>query len=193
LQDKEMSRIGVAFRAFFAALSSRERSEQIEAVLKGATLPKGDAEAKSPLPRQQPEATPPGRSEAITLLAALQREARLVDLVKQPLGQFSDEQIGAAARSVLGDSAAVLDRFFGIEPVAAGEEGSMCEVAACYDPARYKLAGAVEGKGPFRGRLVHQGWRATLVRLPAWTGSREGVLVIAPAEVEVSSSPIPQN
>jgi len=188
-----MSRIGVAFRAFFAALSSRERAEQIEAVLKGATLPKGDAEAKSPLPKPQLEAPMPLRSEAITLLAALQREARLVDLVKQPLGQFTDEQIGAAARNVLGDSAAVLDRFFAIEAVAAGEEGAMCEVPAGYDPARFKLAGAVEGRGPFRGRLVHQGWRATVVKLPAWTGSREGALVISPAEVEVSYSPIRQN
>jgi hypothetical protein len=188
-----MSRIGAAFRAFFFVWRNPDRLEQLEAVLKGKALPKGVGEAKSPPARQQPEVAAPCRSEAIALLAALQREARLVDLVKQPLGQFSDEQIGAAARNVLGDSAAVLDRFFGIEPVAAGEEGTVCDVPAGYDPARYKLAGAVEGRGPFRGRLVHQGWRATVVKLPAWTGSREGALVIAPAEVEVSSSPMPQS
>src|SRR5262245_45743067 len=179
-----MGRIGVAFRAFWAALASNEKAEQIRAVLTGAGLPKIDAEVKRPLSPTRPEPPSPGRSEAVTLLAALQREARLVDLVKQPLGQFSDEQIGAAARNVLGDSAAVLDRFFAIEAVASGEEGAICDVPVGYDPARYKLAGAVEGRGPFRGRLVHQGWRATTVKLPAWTGSREAALVIAPAEVE---------
>jgi hypothetical protein len=54
-----------------------------------------------------------------------------------------------------------------------------------YDPGKYKLAGAVEGAGPFRGTLSHHGWQATTVKLPAWTGSKEAALVIAPAEVDV--------
>ena len=119
------------------------------------------------------------------MLAALQREARLVDLVKQPLAGFSDEQIGAAARNVLGDCAAVLDRFFALQPVAKQEEGAPCDVPAGYDPGCYKLSGRVEGSGPFPGRLVHHGWRATTVKLPSWTGSKESTLVIAPAEVEL--------
>src|SRR5687768_11831871 len=101
-----MSRIGVAFRAFFAALGSPEKAEAIQAVLEGRALPKSDGAAISQRPPPEVEPKPAGRSEAITLLAALQREARLVDLVKQPLEQFSDEQIGAAARNVLSDSAA---------------------------------------------------------------------------------------
>jgi hypothetical protein len=180
-----MNRVGVAFRAFFAALGSRERAEQIAAALDGAALPKLDERAKTqpPAPRIEPPA--PARSDAITLLAALQREARLVDLVKQPLGDFSDEQIGAAARNVLGDAAGVIDRFFELRPVAAGEEGADCEVPQGYDPAKFKLAGAVEGGGPFRGKLAHHGWQATSVKLPSWTGSKDSALVIAPAEVDV--------
>ncbi len=180
-----MNRIGVAFRAFFAALSSRERAEQIGAALEGSRLPKIDMAAKTQPALSRAEPPPPSRSDAITLLAALQREARLVDLVKQPLAEFSDEQIGAAARNVLGDAAAVLDRFFELRPVSPGDEGADCEVPKGYDSAKYKLAGAVEGGGPFRGKLAHHGWRASVVKLPAWTGSKDAALVIAPAEIDV--------
>lgn len=185
-----MSRIGVAFRAFFAALGNAEKARQLEAALAGGVLPKidngpaGNAKTQPvPAPRAEPER--PARSEAVTLLAALQREARLVDLVQQPLGQFTDEQIGGAARNVLTDCAAVLNRFFDLRQVAAGEEGASVEVPAAYDPSRFKLAGAVSGSGPFRGQLVHHGWQATAVKLPAWTGSKEAALIIAPAEVEI--------
>jgi len=187
-----MSRIGVAFRAFFAALASRQRAEQIQAALDGAALPKIDTKAKTPPAgavghalRSVPDTPVPARSEAITLLSALQRETRLVDLVKQPLADFTDEQIGAAARNVLSEAATVLDRFFAIQPIASVGEGAPCDVPKGYDPGRYKLAGAVEGGGPFQGKLAHHGWQATTVKLPAWTGSREAALVIAPAEIDV--------
>ena len=87
-----MSRIGTAFRALWAALRSQEAAERIAAALDAQALPKIDQEAK-PQPAARPES--PARSEAITLLAALQREARLIDLVKEPLDQYTDEQIGA--------------------------------------------------------------------------------------------------
>jgi hypothetical protein len=184
-QDNTMSRIGVAFRALFAALGNAETAERIDAVLTGRALPKIDGEAKPPPPAAPRPDPAPARSEAITLLAALQREARMVDLVKQPLANYSDEQIGAAARNVLADSAAVLDRFFALKPVLAQEEGTACDVPSGYDPARFKLTGKAEGTGPFQGTLAHQGWQASAVKLPAWTGSKDSALVIAPAEVEV--------
>lgn len=177
-----MSRIGLAFRAFFAALFSAPKAELIRGALSGEALPKLDSAAKTQPP---PQPAPPARSEAITLLSALQREARLVDLVKQPLAEFSDEQVGAAARNVLGDAAAVLDRFFGLKPVVASEEGATCLVPTGYDPGKFKLGGNVAGSGPFRGTLTHHGWQATAVKLPAWTGSHEAALIIAPAEVDV--------
>jgi hypothetical protein len=182
-----MGIIGVAFRAFWVALVDRDRAERIRAALDGQTLPKINIDVKSQRPEATPKLadTPPKRSEAITLLAALQREARLVDLVRQPLDQFTDEQIGGAARNVLKDAAGVLDRFFAIRTVAVQEEGTTIELPMGYDPARYKLTGRAEGSGPFRGTLAHQGWQATKCTLPAWTGSAESGLVIAPAEVEV--------
>jgi hypothetical protein len=181
-----MSRIGVAFRAFFAALGNVERARRIEAALADAVLPKIDTAEKTQPPAAAPTEPPrPARSEAVTLLAALQREARLVDLVQQPLAEFTDEQVGGAARNVLTDCATVLRRFFDLRPVTDAAEGTSVDVPLGYDPGRFKLAGTVSGSGPFRGQLVHHGWQATTVKLPAWTGSKESALVIAPAEVEI--------
>jgi hypothetical protein len=181
-----MSRILVAFRAFFAALFSVVKAQQLKAALDGEVLPKMHGDEKQLREDTRTESAPPARSEAITLLAALQREARLVDLVKQPLTDFSDEQIGAAARNVLADCEAVLDRFFAIQALTSHEEGSPCDVPPKYDPGAYRLSGRVEGSGPFHGRLVHHGWKATAIKLPAWTGSKDSALVIAPVEVELS-------
>jgi hypothetical protein len=186
-----MGQIGTAFRAFFAALFNAHQAEAVRRVLDGDALPKITAEAK-----RQPSAAvakapttvaepPPKRSDALTLLAALQREARLVDLMQEPLDAYTDEQIGAAARGVLKDSAAVVQRFFALKPVRGEDEGSAVEVPSGYDAARFRLTGRVEGSGPFRGKLAHRGWQATSVNVPSWTGSKDAALVIAPAEVEV--------
>jgi hypothetical protein len=182
-----MGQIGTAFRAFFAALFSSERAQQIQAALDGQALPKlTEDEKRQPGIRTPPVSeAPPKRSEAVTLLAALQRESRLVDLIQEPLENYTDEQIGAAARNVLRDAGGVVERFFGLQPVLSQDEQTAVDVAAGYDPARFKLTGKVEGSGPFRGKLAHRGWQATTVNLPAWTGSKEAALVIAPAEVEV--------
>jgi hypothetical protein len=182
-----MGQIGTAFRAFFVALFNGERAQQIRAALDGGTLPKvthvdGAPPALKPTPAAPP---PPTRSEAISLLAALQREARLVDLIEEPLDSYTDEQIGGAARNVLKDARTVLERCLGLRPAASDEEGAAAVVPAGYDAGRYRLTGNVEGNGPFRGKLAHRGWLATKVNVPTWTGSKEAALVVAPVEVEV--------
>lgn len=186
-----MGRIWLACRAFWWALFSASAAAEIQGALERAKLPTSDAEAKSqPKVTQEtsrPAPTPaaPKRSEALTLLAALQREARFVDMVKEPLDSYSDEQIGAAARNVLRDCSSVLDRFFELKPLSTEGEGATVEVPAGYDAARYKVVGNVSGNPPFRGRLVHGGWVASTVNLPTWTGSNEAAKVVAPMEVEV--------
>lgn len=182
-----MGQIGTAFRAFFAALFSGEKAGAIRAALDGASLPKITSDDKrqppsKPAPSAEP---PPKRSEAVALLATLQREARLVDLIQESLENYTDEQIGSAARNVLRDSASVLDRLLGLKPLLAQDEQSTVDVPVSYDPIRFRLTGKVEGTGPFRGKLAHKGWLATSVNLPTWTGSKEAALVIAPAEIEV--------
>jgi hypothetical protein len=186
-----MGNVGLAFRVFFKTMFSAEVAQRVRSVLDGQPLPKitageesqqggGESKVRPTVPEP-----PPKRSEAITLLAALQREARLVDLVQQPLTQFSDEQVGAAARGVLGDSAAVLARFFSLKPVLSESEGDQVSVPSAYDPGRYKLLGNVAGSPPYSGKLAHAGWEATAVNLPTWTGNKSSAHIIAPAEVEI--------
>ena len=126
------------------------------------------------------------RSEAITLLATLQREARFVDFIKEPLDSYSDAQIGAAVRDVHRDCGKVLDRLFAIQSMVNQEEGSPIEVPPGFDAGRYRLTGNVVGDPPFRGSLVHHGWEAAEVQLPAWSGTQLSARVVAPVEVELA-------
>ena len=130
-----------------------------------------------------PEAAP--RSDALTLLAALQREARLVDFLMEPLDGYGDAQVGAAARDVHRDAAKTLARLFAPEPLRAEPEGDELAVAAGYDPAQIQLTGNVAGEPPHRGVLRHPGWRATRCEVPSWSGGEDAARVLAPAEVEV--------
>lgn len=127
----------------------------------------------------------PVRSDAITLLAALQREARFIDFIQESLAGYSDAQIGAAVRDVHRDCAAVLERMFAIRPATTEEEGKEVEIPAGFDAGRWRLTGNVTGEPPFRGRLVHPGWEATSCDLPTWSGTPAAAKIVAPAEVEL--------
>jgi hypothetical protein len=138
-----------------------------------------------PVAKKPPAAKPPARSDAITLLAALQREARFVDFIQEPLTGYTDAQIGAAARDVHRDCGAVLARMFALRPAVSDEEGKEVEVPAGFDSGRWRLTGNVTGEPPFRGRLVHPGWEATTCELPTWSGTAAAQRIVAPAEVEL--------
>lgn len=127
----------------------------------------------------------PRRSDALSLLAVLQREARFVDFVMEPISGYSDAQIGAAVRDVHRGCAAALERAFAVQPLRTDAEGAPVQVPAGFDPAQFKLVGNVAGQPPFRGTLAHHGWKATQCELPAWTGSAAAAQIIAPAEVEL--------
>ena len=142
-------------------------------------------QVKPPPPPKPAAAKPPARSEAITLLAALQREARFVDFIQESLAGYSDAQIGAAARDVHRDCGAVLKRMFALRPAVTEEEGKDVEVPAGFDAGRWRLTGNVTGQPPFHGRLVHPGWEATACELPTWSGSAAAARIVAPAEVEL--------
>ena len=183
-----MRRIWLAIRAFFIVLFNAEAARRVElALLEAAAEPRA---AEPPQPAAVPvkrAAAPkaPARSEALTLLAALQREARLVEFLQEPLSGYSDAQIGAAVRDVHRDCRAVLDRMFAIEPVRDEPEGAEIDVPEGFDAGRFRLTGNVGGQPPLRGRPAHHGWQAARCELPAWTGSDAAARVIAPAEVEV--------
>jgi hypothetical protein len=188
-------RLMLAFRAFFRVLFSAMIAEQVRAILAGESVSLEQPPAPSPTPNLErkpadkkpadKKPAPPSRSEAITLLAALQREARLIDIVREPLGDYSDAQIGAAARDVLRDCGQVLERMFALQPVVTDQEGAELDVPAGFDNGCYRLVGNVTGEPPFRGKLVHHGWKADKCELPSWSGSGAASLVIAAAEVEL--------
>ncbi len=125
------------------------------------------------------------RSEAIELLAVLQREGRLVDFLQEPIATYEDAQIGAAVREVHAGCQRALERIFGPVPAMSQTEGSRVQVPAGYDPTGIKLTGAVTAAPPYSGTLQHAGWRASRCALPSWTGSDAAAMLIAPPEVEV--------
>jgi|SRR3989304_5162094 len=178
-----MRRIFLAFKIFFLTLFSTATAEKVGRLLGGVQAEAGPAQAPEPKPAPIPK--PPARSEAITLLATLQREARFIDFIEESLAGYSDAQIGAVARDVHRDCGAVLKRLFSIRPALTQEEGSQVQVSAGFDAGRFRLTGNLSGQPPYNGRLAHPGWEATKCELPTWSGSKDTALVIAPAEVEV--------
>jgi len=179
-------RLMIAIRAFFAVLMNKETAEQTARLLEdGAVVadPKQQLkpEQKSAAQPSKPVSTDPARNPAITLLATLQREARLVDLIQEDLSQYSDAQVGAAARPCLQQCAGVFTRLFELQPVVAAAEGEMVDVGSNASSIRYQWVG--EGTAA-SGKLVHHGWLATKIELPKWTGDDSDVNVVAPAQVQ---------
>lgn len=152
---------------------------------KVAELMEGPAEdAKAPVLTEAPP--PARRSEALTLLAVLQREGRLVDFLKETLDGYADAQVGAAARDVHKQCAAALDRMFGLEPVRPEPEGATVTVPPGFDPAEVRVMARSSAATHGAGTLMHGGWRATRVALPEWQGRPGAAMVIAPCEVELA-------
>ena len=170
-----MSTLGLAFRSFFKIFSDRDFAERVRALYTEDALPPAEA-----APRLEDK-----RNAAVSLLATLQREARLVDFVMESLDGYDDAQVGAATRDVHRDLGKVVKRVFAPEPLAGDTEGSRVRVPAGFDPARYRLTGEVSGEAPYEGTLRHHGWQASKCEMPAWTGGAESAMVVAPSEVEV--------
>jgi hypothetical protein len=186
-----MRRIWLAIRVFFLCLFKRAVAEEVAKVLaRRKTAVAGVADAKPPAPPKPVAPKPaapklPARNDAVALLAALQREGRFVDFIQEPLGGYTDAQVGAVARDVHRDCAAAVQRMFAIGPAVAEPENAEVELPAGFDPGRWRLTGNVTGGPPFRGRLVHPGWEAKTCDLPTWSGTPASARVIAPAEVEL--------
>lgn len=181
-----MGRIGVAFRAFFQAFFHADVAERVARALSGDAPPALLPASVPVVPPKPVELPKPAQSEALTLLAALQREARLVDFLKEDLAAYADDQIGAAVREIHRDAVKVLDRLFALQPIVTDSEGATIDVPAGFDAGRFRLTGKVGGSGPYRGALRHHGWEATQLALPIYTGSPAAARTITPAEVEVS-------
>ena len=180
-------RLGIALRAFWAALVDQEKAEEIERVLAGqpaigqsapqptGTVPSPTSATAAPAPAR------PVRDSAVMFLAALQREARLVDLIREDLGKYTDAQVGAAARPCLKQCESVLERWFALRPLIDAVEGAAVDVPSDASPTRIQWVGEASASN---GKLVHHGWQVTKVELPHWSGDKVDANVIAPAQVQ---------
>lgn len=197
-------RVGLGLKAWYWAWFVDGGAERIEPAVRTLGLPAPDRigsqspsgiesqRAKTAEPAKYPAtASPastapakPSRSDALTLLEALQREARLIDFLKEDISPYQDAQIGAAVRDIHRDAGKVLERLFELRSILDQPENSPVSLEAT-DPARVRLIGNVR-EGVTSGTLVHHGWTATKVDLPVWSGPRDGERVVAPAEVEVA-------
>jgi hypothetical protein len=158
-----LSRLILAFRAFWAVLTDGEIAHRVGGMLSRATA-----------------------GPDLRVLAILQRDGRLVDFLLEEIDAYDDAQIGAAVRDIHRGCRKALRDYFTVEPVLDVPEDSEVPVPADFDPASIRLLGNVAGSPPFRGRLKHHGWRVKSVHLPSLPGARDDSTVLAPAEVEVS-------
>ncbi len=127
------------------------------------------------------EAIPPA---AYQILYLLQKEGRLIDLLNEDISGIEDEDLGGAVRPVLEGCAKLLKDRLVVEPVLKEEEGSVVTVDEA-DPESIKLSGSVPESGPYKGELIHHGWRLKECNLPELVNGWKGN-VIAPAEIEIS-------
>lgn len=168
------------------------KTEKVYNAGKGKTK-KDDLMDESGFPPLHDQAErPPSRQEIesqqrryyLHLLSVLQREGRLVDFLKEDLGPYSDDQVGAAVRSIHENCKKSLEKHLSPKSVMDKNEGEQVIVPADFDSSSIKLTGNVTGEPPFKGILRHRGWRAGKLELPVLTGSGDSK-TIAPAEVEI--------
>lgn len=130
-------------------------------------------------------------AQVVQFLSQLQERGRFVDFLMQDVQTFSDEQVGRAARVVHQGCRTVVQELFTLTPVTSDAEGQTVSVDAG-EADRFRLVGSISGTPPYRGRLLHRGWRTAKVNLPTrvekalhGTESLPGYVVV-PAEVELS-------
>jgi hypothetical protein len=143
---------------------------------------RGDSGAPTTAASAAPVAADRG-TRALQLLGILQQEGRLIDFLEEDIDGYSDDQVGAAARTVHGGCRKALHERMRIRRVHDADDGAAVEIGADYDPLRVRLTGNVHGQPPFRGTLEHGGWQVADLRMPDLTGGDPAIL--APAEVEI--------
>lgn len=174
-----MNRLRLAWRCVVEVLSQGRLSDET-----ALALGLGAAPGPVPPPGLVP-AAPASRDGALQLLAILQRDARLVDFLMEDISAYTNEEIGTAVREVHDQARQSLARYVRLVPVIEGPENARTALPpGQIDPSGVKLVGNVPATGrPSAGILRHRGWRADVVDLPPVP--RDGITVIAPAEIEV--------
>jgi hypothetical protein len=145
-------------------------------------VPKEQAPSKTvPPPIPKGPASP---DAAIQILAALQREGRLIDFLQEDLSTYEDSQIGAAVRNIHMGCKETLREHMEIKSIFQEKEGTAVTVPSGFDVRAIRLTGNVTGNPPFRGILRHRGWQVERIRLPQGT-EQKNHWILAPAEIEI--------
>lgn len=178
--------LGLAIKTFFALLSSNTLPDNLlkEMRLQREEVKKELPKEISPSPEELRKRELEKHALTIQLLNILQRDARLVDFLREDIKPYSDAQVGAAVRNLHEGCQQALNRYLQIEPVISSTEGESVTVPEGFDPAAIKLIGNVTGKPPLKGVLRHKGWQTTKVDLPTLP-ENINKLILAPAEVEI--------
>ena len=149
-------------------------------------------ETPAPLPppvAAKPPPPPPERhpeAEVVAFLGLLQEKGRLVDFLMDDISIYDDSRVGAAARVVHFGCRDVLQEHFKVTPISDAEEGSQVMIPENYSIDEYRLMGKITGNPPFRGVLLHKGWKTESVKLPRLIKTEEKRLPsITPALIEV--------
>lgn len=121
---------------------------------------------------------------ALQLLALLQKEGRLIDFINEDVNSFADDQVAAAARVVHQGVKKSLAEHVIFVPVCEQNEGDGLELQADFDKHAYRLTGNISGDAPYRGTLIHKGWKADSISLPQIVDGTD-LNIIAAAEVEL--------
>jgi hypothetical protein len=133
-----------------------------------------------------PEPEKPAKPDGTPLrvLTLLQREGRLLDFLMEDIASASNEDIGAAVREIHQKCQDALKEHLDLQPVIAKEEGEPVDVPAGFDPSAVQLTGNVTGQPPFKGKLIHPGWKVAKIKI-AKPAPGVDELVVQPAEVEM--------
>jgi hypothetical protein len=178
-----LSRIGSAFKSFFAILFQGVLPEDV-ALEFGYVKPGAVKASATTAPAPAPPVALKPADGALQILGILQRDGRLVDFLMEDISGASDDQIGAAVRSLQEQCRAALQRYVRLAPVIDSVEGAYTKLES-NDPAVVKLLGNVPATGKAAGGILrHKGWRAEKVDLPTLKPSQNNA-VVAPAEIEI--------
>ena len=173
-----MSRISLAFKAFFGILFGEGLPESV------ADAYGFRKQAASPAASKPAAAAVDPADGALQILGILQRDARVVDFLMEDLTPYSDEQVGAAFRQVNEQGRATLQRYVTVRPVIDAVDNTRVTIPS-RDPNTVKLIGNVPADGKAgQGLLRHKGWQVERIDLPKISGG-QNLKVLAPAEIEI--------
>ena len=181
-------RIIHAFQAFFAILFAGKLPAAVSRAYGPAEKPAKSVPQPKAVPQPKPAPQLKPSDGALQMLSILQRDSRLIDFLMEDIAPYSDDQVGAAVRSIHDQCRETLERYVQLAPVIDGVEGTFTKLdtkPGTADPNNVKLLGNVPASGKAPGGILrHKGWRADSIDLPQLAASQNSS-IIAPAEIEV--------